>query len=988
MTNISNNFLKKNNMSEKNKVNELNYFPALNQGKKFKKYQNKINVSLEKKAEYLSGKEGFDLLQPNNELTTKINKIIEQNDYSNDQQTVENLRNEYKITLNTYENLLKEINGTTNSFFNRINPNNPYFNKCISFPNGAKYYVTKQGVAKYIQNRDIWNSVNIPTDYININIPWSEDYKITGTTIPTTPPLLVGTPLKYGQSVGNEGSNVFVDQLLPSDITPSYVGCYSSSPNNDNMTFIGNKPSSLDVYIQNGNFEQPAIKTNSYLSLNDHDTVIGWGYTAVLLNNSKEWGYPIPYPKGNQCTSLQKTNNIRQNIALYTNYTYTLTFYSCGRDCCSSPNSSNPINIDLYDQNMKLILSIYKYTPPLNKWTYYSVNFTVPSSQTYRIYFSGTTSSSDKSSAIQGISLSANNNTSGEYNYDDCKTAAINSGYQYFALQSVNNNTSKGYCAVSNSSPSISQYGESLIPSKIITLWSSNTKNQPGNIATLNNIGSLTVTNSSGKNMYSSPASNAKPSNYYGCYSDNSNRSMSLYNNGKQLYNLQQCQDIANSNGYTYFGLQNSTSGNNAQCVLSNDFNASTKYGKASNCSKIADGSYSGGGWSNAVYNAKSPESNYYLILQDDGNMCIYRGTGPNDKQGGSIWCTMTNGKQQTPNPTMVASNNKYGKNWMSSGSALAPGDFLSSTKGDLVLMMENDGNLVLYTYNMEKNCQKMKDGNIGGGIKTNAAYDIGKKAITQNMGLLGFVDEDSNLHTYPIDNQSKDNTYNLIKGMDTPGNDIPGTAFSNATLESCKKACNSITDCYGFVFNIDEKYNKGCWPKTKSMYPFGGKGNLNSSLDIYIRNRIPKTPPLGVSLQTDNIDSIKYDKYLKNGDIENKYGLSKITSIQKQQLEQMEVKMNMLSQQINNYTDKYGNGSMQAQQQSNNNISGINNYLEDLNKTNKEIINNVGENNNAIQNILNDSDIVVLKKNYDYLFWSILAAGTVLISMNVVNKQ
>ena len=44
--------------------------------------------------------------------------------------------------------------------------------------------------------------------------------------------------------------------------------------------------------------------------------------------------------------------------------------------------------------------------------------------------------------------------------------------------------------------------------------------------------------------------------------------------------------------------------------------------------------------------------------------------------------------------------------------------------------------------------------------------------------------------------------------------------------------------------------------------------------------------------------------------------------------------------------------------------------------------------NTKNIQIILKDSDIVVLQKNYNYLFWSILAAGTVLVSMNIVKKQ
>ena len=40
------------------------------------------------------------------------------------------------------------------------------------------------------------------------------------------------------------------------------------------------------------------------------------------------------------------------------------------------------------------------------------------------------------------------------------------------------------------------------------------------------------------------------------------------------------------------------------------------------------------------------------------------------------------------------------------------------------------------------------------------------------------------------------------------------------------------------------------------------------------------------------------------------------------------------------------------------------------------------------MNNIVSDSDIVVLQKNYNYLFWTILATGTVLISMNMIKKQ
>jgi hypothetical protein len=92
---------------------------------------------------------------------------------------------------------------------------------------------------------------------------------------------------------------------------------------------------------------------------------------------------------------------------------------------------------------------------------------------------------------------------------------------------------------------------------------------------------------------------------------------------------------------------------------------------------------------------------------------------------------------------------------------------------------------------------------------------------------------------------------------------------------------------------------------------------------------------------------------------------------------------MNLLSNQISNLTTKFGTGSQTAAKQMTTNTQGVGEYLTDLNKTNNKIQNY----NTTIDNILKDSDIVVLQKNYDYLFWSILAAGSVLVGMNIVKK-
>jgi hypothetical protein len=92
---------------------------------------------------------------------------------------------------------------------------------------------------------------------------------------------------------------------------------------------------------------------------------------------------------------------------------------------------------------------------------------------------------------------------------------------------------------------------------------------------------------------------------------------------------------------------------------------------------------------------------------------------------------------------------------------------------------------------------------------------------------------------------------------------------------------------------------------------------------------------------------------------------------------------LNLLSNQISNLTTEFGEGSQTAATQMNSNEQGVGDYLTNLTQTNTKIKNY----NTSIDNILKDSDIVVLQKNYDYLFWSILAAGSVLVAMNIVKK-
>ena len=958
--------------------------PSLSQGKKFKKYQGKIANNLEKrikKSDLVEGFEGLkDLSLSKNGLTQQTNNLLDKNNFTSQQQTLSNLKNDYQNTLNEYETLMSKISGNTSDYIGRVNPNNPYLNKTIRFTTGHIAYVTNQGVVKYIPSMEIWNSVNAPKDYIQVNIPWDDSWdNNVGAQIPTTPPLIAGTFMTLGQTVGNEGSNIFVSSMI-NNPTSTYQGCYADNTTSPLMTFVGGAPPPPIGNLQNGNFDQPQIANNTYQYITSSSQVPGWYFSAVIANNSTAWGYPMPYPNGNQCLSIQTTQYVAQTLYLQSGPQYTISFVACGRNCCDGSGLSNPINIQLYTTGNQYISTIYNFQPPVNAWTNYSTTFTVPNSQNYQIFFSGTWTAGDRSTAIQNIALnSSGSGSSGSYTYEQCQNAAVDSGYQYFALQNVNPANSLGYCAVSNSQPSATSLGEGMIPSGQVALWASNTAtgetSNPGSTATLTNIGALSVLNSGGQAVFSTDSANATPGNYLGCYNDCSQgRGLPTFLGSGETYET--CQTQAQAGNWSYFGIQYTQPNGTSECWVGNDISNGMKMGKATNCTTVNGGPV-GGSCSNAIYNNASSTSNYFLILQDDGNLCIYRGTSPSDNQG-YIWCSMTNGRQQQANPIYAAANGKYGQNWIAQGSTLAAGDFVGSTSGNLALIMQSDGNLVLYTFSLVTNCQTMADGNTGGGVAANALYDIGKVGVQGDMSQVAYIDQNSELHAYPSTNTQYSNTYSEMPGNDSAGYDIPGAAYGGASVQQCETSCNNNPECAGFAFS-----NNVCYPKTSSMYPNGAR-QINQVVDLYIRGKTPISTPIGVPSTVNNTDTIAYSNYTNGGALSSSYGLANATSTQKQQLEQLQDRLNMLTSQINGYTNKFSSGTDSLNNQSSKNMEGLGDYLKDYKKTNTTIKNF----NTNIENILNDSDITVLQKNYDYLFWSILAAGTVLITMNIAKKQ
>ena len=959
-------------------TNLLNHTPALTQGNTFNKYQKNIVDRTEKyiyNEDNEDFKEGFSSMDTNTpSLSNQSNNLLNSVKTSDkDIKNQEYLKKEYNDVLKQYNKKLVEVNKVINDYVNRVNPNNPYLNKIIRFTKGEIGYVTNKGVVKLIPSTQILDSlINSPKqNIININIPWLVTYNTLGTPIPTTPPLISGTNMVLGETCGNEGLNVYVDKLITNP-TIKYNGCYKDDKINPVMTFIGKTPPPSN-YIVNGNFSQPELSNDSYKYYTSSSAIPGWNFSnGAILNNSRSWGFTMPYPNGTQCVCIQKTASISQTINLSSG-NYTLKLMASAKNYKSSKlntsNISNPINIQLNGT------TIYTVNPQINVWNNYTTTFNITKSGNNIITLIGTSNQNDPSTAIQGITLgNTDSNISGTYSYDMCKNSAVDNGFKYFGLQSVNTNTGLGYCSTGNDGVGIYKHGESYVNSGGILLWSSKTSGT-GNSASLTNQGSLSVFNSSGAAIFLTTS--GKPSDYIGCYGDKSSRAMALVNKDHN-YDLASCKLVAQQNNSTYYALQDSTTGKNAQCATSSDLGSIRKYGIATNCTKLTDGTYSGGGFSNAVYNNSESSSFYYLILQDDGNMSVYRGSGPNDNQG-IIWSSTTNGQQQKPNSLYSASKGKYGKNWIASGSTLAANDFVGSNDGSIYLIMQPDGNLALYTSQSVLNCKKMKDGNMGGGDNSNALYEISPTGVPSLLGSLGYVDENSMLYTYPNSNRDLSNTYNKQENYDSTGNDLSGKSITNSTVDNCQTICSSNKDCYGFTFN---KQNNTCYPKSKTTYPVG-KRQTNKDYDLYTRNPKLINKPIGVPDTIVNIDSVSYQNYNTNGEtISSSYGFSNVNSTQKKELQQLQTRLNQISQQLVNDTGKNSSNNNKVETQTQNNINGMAQYLKDYNSINEQSIHV-----DSTENILNDSDIVVLKENYTYLFWSILAVGTILVTMNIAKK-
>ena len=501
------------------------------------KQQNRINKGMQQNellwksdrinGHTISGQEGFQNYESTTNTKTPItNKAAQKYDdnriLEKEIANLNDLKIQYNKSVDKYNSYLANSANSATNYIARTSKKDAYKNKNITFNGNAlpkkpaidqTMYVTNQGVAKWYPDvatiSSTMNKNNCPANTATTKINTIQtNYNKLGSYLTTTPHLKVGTPMKPGQSCGNEGENIFVNSVLSPNIPkPTYMGCYADDPNSRVMSFIGATPPSSNNLIVNGDFTQPILQNNSYQFINDSTTVPGWIFTnTYLINNWLQFNLP-KYPSGPQffCFSgygdsphinSNIVGKISQNITITTAGTYQLSFYAISY----YPNEK--FTGSIWIQNGES--NIYGCIPQQNKWNLYSTIFTVNIGTTI-INIVGDIELNKGTICIQGVTLTKQASGPPEFNYESCQSAAISSGNRYFALQDADVQTGMGYCAVSNDSIGSTKNGISTVTNNFV-LWQSNTSKKNVSNALLNNEGSLIVLASDGiTKLWSSP---------------------------------------------------------------------------------------------------------------------------------------------------------------------------------------------------------------------------------------------------------------------------------------------------------------------------------------------------------------------------------------------------------------------------------------------------------------------------------------------------
>jgi hypothetical protein len=513
-----------------------------------------------------------------------------------------------------------------------------------------------------------------------------------------------------------------------------------------------------------------------------------------------------------------------------------------------------------------------------------------------------------------------------------------------------------------------------------------------------------------GENVLVDKVLNNTNSSYVGCYINNVNSPMTVLNTTSRDY--ESCKTDAIDNGYQYFALQDNSRDLTPSCGVTNDLSLAAQLGSSY---KVQSETIT---WSTnisaGIGSIATLLNTGVLVIYNATNQVVYSTPGPNDS---NYWgCYDDKSKTAIPNilPGKHNLNQCYTLAKQQKATVYGLQNVQNNGKGTCVTGSDID---VARHSGLARNCITLQSNNIVGGGLSNAVYSVapgidcfmivldnGNLVIKRGAGPQddqGFIWRTDTAHQI----QDKNPAFTALKGKygknwisanDTLAlGDFVGSPSGTAALVMGKdgnlklttwkmtSSCNDVTGpSIGSGANAIYATQEVGIPANLGKY-----GYIDTDYKLYSYPNNVFDPPLGVTQNVVNIDSNEYSKYAFGGSIGDTYGLAKITSVQRQQLNQLETTLNLLSQQINTLNDILKNNVTSVNNQLTTNSSAREKYMNDITSNATSEANTLDTSKN-IQNMLNDSDITALQKNYTYILFSIFAAASILVAMNVIKNK
>lgn len=515
----------------------------------------------------------------------------------------------------------------------------------------------------------------------------------------------------------------------------------------------------------------------------------------------------------------------------------------------------------------------------------------------------------------------------GQYTYDDCQTAALNSGNQYFGMSDLDGNTQTADCSTSNDLTSVTKYGAGVLN------CSTGGDGKTYGISEINALYSV----------------NGYGSIYLGCYKDDAtSRAMSA--SGPVLSNMPSAYFTASYNGgpwgtwafvdksakwiwYTNNAASNAPTNSGSPVTLLTSFNNSNAgYTDVTICGICDDscniyingqkvgsiyGGWGDGGRGVQIKTTISPGLNIMCVeVENSGGpagliLSIY------DSNGKVFTRTNTSWKYTSQKASSLISN---AQNYSVDSCA----DYARSSGFQyFALQGGSNGSSQCYVSNNLTDAKKYGSANLTsigndnryyGVGSINAVYKIAEMGISSNLGKTGYVDGDGILTEYP-------------KSMIAMVNGVPSIIKSD---DSCPK---DIVNVDSIVWDAQTK--------STNMMDTSTKCGLSNSIQAD-EATVDELSQQLTAMSTRIITLIQY-----------------LEALDSTIIMQMGINKNNLDKMLTQYQT-------------------YKSQYSDFNSGNRD----------KYDNILSDSNIVSSQQNYNFILWAGIAIIVVILTIQIIKKN